>query len=43
MRNLTATLCLTLTLLLGSAGVGWGDGFQKIKIKKDLKELLSYG
>ena len=24
MRNLTATLCLTLVLFLGSAGVSWG-------------------
>ena len=24
MRNLTATLCLTIAVLLGSAGVSWG-------------------
>ena len=29
MRNLTATLCLTLTLLLGSAGVSWSADYQK--------------
>ena len=29
MRNLTATLCLTLTLLLGSSGVSWSADFQK--------------
>ena len=26
MRNLTATLCLTIAVFLGSAGVGWGQG-----------------
>ena len=25
MRNLTATICLTLAVLLGSAGMGWSD------------------
>jgi len=29
MRTLTATLCLTLVLLLGSAGVSWSADFQK--------------
>jgi len=28
MRNLTATLCLTIAVLLGSAGVSWGGDFQ---------------
>ncbi len=29
MRNLTAILCLTLAVLLGSAGEGWSADFQK--------------
>jgi TPR repeat protein len=29
MKKLTATLCLTLTLLLGSAGMSWSADFQK--------------
>ena len=29
MRNLTATICLTLAVLIGSAGVSWGADFQK--------------
>ena len=29
MRNLTAILCLTLAVLLGSAGMSWGADFQK--------------
>jgi hypothetical protein len=29
MKNLTAIFCLTVALLLGSAGVSWGAGFQK--------------
>ena len=29
MRNLTATICLTLALLLGSAGISWSADFQK--------------
>ena len=29
MRNLTTTICLTLALLLGSAGVSWSADFQK--------------
>ena len=29
MRNLTATICLTITVLLGSAGVSWSVDFQK--------------
>ena len=29
MRNLTATICLTITVLLGSAGVSWSADFQK--------------
>ena len=29
MGNLTATLCLTLAVLLGSAGISWSADFQK--------------
>jgi TPR repeat protein len=29
MRNLTATICLTIALLFGSAGVSWSADFQK--------------
>ena len=29
MRNLTATICLTLAVLLGSVGVSWSADFQK--------------
>ena len=29
MKNLTATICLTITVLLGSAGVSWSADFQK--------------
>ena len=29
MRNLTATICLTLAVLLGSAGVSFAQDFQK--------------
>ena len=29
MRRLPAILCLTLAVLLGSAGVGWSADFQK--------------
>jgi len=29
MRNLTATLCLTVAVLLGSAGMSWSADFQK--------------
>jgi len=29
MRTLTATLCLTVAVLLGSAGVSWSADFQK--------------
>ena len=29
MRNLTITLCLTIAVLLGSAGVSWSADFQK--------------
>jgi TPR repeat protein len=29
MRNLTATICLTLAMLLGSAGMSWSADFQK--------------
>ena len=29
MKHLNATLCLTLAVLLGSAGMGWGADFQK--------------
>ena len=29
MRNLTATICLTIALLLGSSGVAWSQDFQK--------------
>jgi len=28
-RHLTATICLTIAVLLGSAGVSWSAGFQK--------------
>ena len=29
MRNLTATICLAVALLLGSAGVSWSQDWQK--------------
>jgi hypothetical protein len=29
MKNLTATICLTIALLLGSAGVSWSQDLQK--------------
>jgi len=29
MRYLTATICLTIAVLLGSAGVSWSADFQK--------------
>lgn len=29
MRNLTAAICLTIALLLGSAGVSWSADFEK--------------
>ena len=29
MKRLTATLCLTIALLLGSMGMSWGADFQK--------------
>ena len=29
MKRLTATICLTIAVLLGSAGVGWSGDFQK--------------
>jgi len=29
MRNLTATMCLTLAVLLGSAGMSWSADLQK--------------
>ena len=29
MRNLTATFCLTIAVLLGSAGMGWSADYQK--------------
>ena len=29
MKNLTITLCLTITLLLGSAGMSWSADLQK--------------
>jgi TPR repeat protein len=32
MRKPTATLCLTIAVLLGSAGVSWGDEFEKGQI-----------
>jgi hypothetical protein len=28
MKNLTATICLTIAVLLGSAGVSWSADFQ---------------
>ena len=33
MRNLTATLCLTIAVLLGSAGVSWAAEFPTGKLK----------
>jgi len=32
MRNLTATICLTIAVLLGSAGMSWGADFQNVAI-----------
>ena len=29
MRNLTVTICLTIAVLLGSAGMSWGADLQK--------------
>ena len=29
MKRLTATICLTIAVLLGSAGVSWSADFQK--------------
>ena len=29
MKNLTATICLTIAVLLGSAGMSWSADFQK--------------
>jgi len=29
MKNLTATICLTIAVLLGSAGESWSQDFQK--------------
>jgi hypothetical protein len=29
MKNLTATLCLTIAVLLGSAGVSWSADFER--------------
>jgi hypothetical protein len=29
MKNLTATICLAVALLLGSAGVSWSQDYQK--------------
>ena len=29
MRNLTATICLTIAVLLGSAGMSWSADFRK--------------
>ena len=29
MKNLTATICLAVAVLLGSAGVSWSQDFQK--------------
>ena len=29
MKRMTATICLTLALLLGSAGLSWGADFKK--------------
>jgi len=34
MKNLTATICVTVAVILGSAGMSWSDGFQEIKLKK---------
>ena len=30
MKRLTATICLTITILLGSAGVSWGQGIPSL-------------
>ena len=35
MRHLTATLCLTLAVLLGSAGISWSADFQKGLAERD--------
>jgi len=40
MRNLTATICLTLAVLLGSAGVNWGADFQKCTVITLLSPLV---
>ena len=29
MKNLTATICLTIAVLLGSAGMSWSTDYQK--------------
>jgi hypothetical protein len=35
MRNLTATICLTIAVLLGSAGVSWSAEHRSEKINKN--------
>jgi len=41
MRNLTATLCLTIAVLLGSAGVGWSADFQKGKTAYESRDYAT--
>jgi hypothetical protein len=41
MRNLTATICLTVVVLLGSAGSGWGGDYQKGYAAYDTDKLVS--
>ena len=40
MRNLTATICLTIAVLLGSVGVSWSAGKKDILIQKLEKNSL---
>ena len=50
MRNLTATICLTIAVLLGSVGVSWGDAVYTavdangngVRIKHEIKDGSSY-
>ena len=39
MRNLPATICLTITVLLGSAGVSWSADFQRVLLLS--REVIS--
>jgi hypothetical protein len=53
MKNLTATICLTLAVLLGSAGASWGDDksggdraleeFATLVVVRNLAQLKIYG